>query len=192
MKMTTWRENYTKIFNEAPVERVKLLSDREMGVLTTMLDNPGFSQEGIGKVLGISSTHVSKTLAAAADKLLVNAPGPVVEKTEKAQRTTRTSVSHIDLMRLSAWAMENKDKLHNLPLQAMIGMVLKDLGIAVSEKTMKSVCDTLKIQIKVKPRFYAESQVNKTLAKHMVNLYTQLGVAVPDDLWELAGGRDDA
>jgi len=191
-----WREEFIKVFRAAPSANVAFLTDKEAKAFNLLLDatpDKLYTQDMLGRDLGVSATRAKQLLESAAKKLQSTGPIQVTPagQTKTPRPLQRTALSHQELMRLTLWANTAKDRLHELTLEAMIAVASKETGLAISPKTMASVCEALGILIRRKPKFFSESQVSRTLAKELVRLYTKLGETISDELWELAGGRED-
>lgn len=101
------------------------------------------------------------------------------------------AIDNTDVVKLTMWLVANRAKVHEaLTIEQCAQRMRSDLGLArVSKTGLLSIANELKVKfVDVSP---VSSDTAKMLAKHIINLYTELGAAVPDDLWALAGGTEE-
>ena len=117
------------------------------------------------------------------------------ERTKMELSIAKTSIknntlSYPDFYKVTRWIDENQDKLKGLTQEQISKQASAETGLTVTISNVRAIAATLDIQLG-KPGGYkgvssVSKDINRTLARAIVELYNKLGEEVPDALKAIA------
>ena len=103
---------------------------------------------------------------------------------------TKNVLSHASVYKITRWLDEKHPNMSNLTHGQIAQFATADLGFAVTDSNIAHVANILEIKVGHKSKQMSINAMSKdgprTIAKHLVYLYTKLGEPVPFDLQEIA------
>lgn len=104
--------------------------------------------------------------------------------------TTKNTLTHSQVYKLTRWLEEKHSGMSNLTQAQIADLACAYFDFQITSKNISHIADILEIKVG-----YRSTQINlskqsrdvpRTIARHLVYLYTKLGEPVPFDLQDIA------
>ncbi len=104
--------------------------------------------------------------------------------------TTKNILSHASVYKITRWLDEKHSAMANLTHAQIAQFATAELGFKITDSNIAHVANILEIKVgqrNAQMSLNARSKDSpRTIARHLVYLYTKLGEPVPFDLQEIA------